>query len=166
MNGPDEQPSRKIKYVLIKATSEIPGDINQPVIDRLAEPLRAIAAFYSALGGSFCFQDTSDVETCGLTTAPGLGNQGSEQHKALIRKWFPDDDVASGLIRQDCYLRPDDASTFSDYAYLSMTKQGDTVTINFSLLLYDHGKITYRNGPDKLTISGGRIKVIKRQIWE
>ena len=125
------QTGKATKYILIKAGSEIPGEIKQSAIDKLDEPLKAIAAFYSAMGGSSCFQDTTDTETCELTTALGLGNQGSEQHKALIKKWFPDDRVANQLLSQDCYLRPSGASTFSDYVYLSLTRHADTVVVSF-----------------------------------
>jgi len=71
--GQAKQVGKPIKYIIIKATDEIPGDINQTTVDSLDEPLKAIAAYYSALGGSYCDQDTSFVETCELTTALGLG---------------------------------------------------------------------------------------------
>jgi hypothetical protein len=164
--GQTRQLIKSTKYTLIKATKEIPGDINQLVIDKLDEPLKAIAAYYSALGGSNCTQDTSLEETCDLTTALGLGNQGSEKHKALIKKWFPNDKAARQLLAQDCYLRPSGASSFSDYVYLSLIRQGDTIIINYSLMLYRQGKITYLKGPDKVLIKGNQIKVLKRHIWE
>jgi hypothetical protein len=163
--GQTRQPIKTTKYVLIKATKEIPGDINQNIIDKLDEPLKAIAAYYSALGGSNCSQDTSYAETCDLTTALGLGNQGSEKHKALIQKWFPNDKAAKQLLAQDCYQRPGGASSFSDYVYLTLTRQGNTVIINYSLMLYERGKITYLKGPDKVLINGNQIKVLKRSIW-
>jgi hypothetical protein len=153
-------------YTLIKATKEPPGEINQSDINKLDEPLRAIAAYYSGLGGSNCTQDTNFVETCFLTDALGLGNQGSEKHKALLKKWFIKDKAAKQLIDQDCYQRPSGASSFSDYTYLALSRQGDTVTINYRLMLYDHGKISYIRGPDKVVVKGNQIQVLKRSIWK
>jgi len=164
--GQTRQPVKAAKYILIKASKEIPGDINQDAIDKLDEPLKAIAAYYSALGGSNCSQDTSYAESCDLTTALGLGNQGSEKHKALIQKWFPDDKAAKQLLAQDCYQRPSGASSFSDYVYLSLIKQGDTVLINYSLMIYQRGNVSYTKGPDKIVIHQNYLKVFKRSIWK
>ena len=164
--GQTKQIIKTKKYIVIKATKEIPGDINQDVVDNLDEPLKAIAAYYSALGGSNCTQDTTFAETCDLTTALGLGNQGSEKHKALIKKWFPRDKAAKQLLAQGCFQRPSGASSFTDYVYLSLIRQGDTVIINYSLMLYQRGKITYLKGPDKVLIRNNQIKVLRRHIWE
>jgi hypothetical protein len=60
--GQTKQTIKTKKYIVIKATKEIPGDINQDVVDKLDEPLKAITAYYSALGGSNCSQDTSLAE--------------------------------------------------------------------------------------------------------
>jgi hypothetical protein len=162
----DNLVDKPLKYILIKATKEIPGEINQTAIDKLDEPLRAIAAYYSALGGSNCTQDTGYVETCDLTTALGLGTQGSEQHKALIKKWLADDKAAKQLLAQDCYQRPSGASSFSDYVYLTLVRQGNTVTINYNLMLYSQGSISYIKGPDKIIIQGNKLKVVRRSIWK
>lgn len=159
-------PAKTVTYILIKPAKEPPGEINYLAIKVLSEPLKAISAYYSGLGGSNCTQDTSFVETCDLTTALGLGNQGSDKHKALLKKWFPQDKAAKQLIDQDCYQRPAGASSFSDYTYLSLSQTGDTVTVNYRLMLYDHGKISYITGPDKMVIRGKQIKVVKRSIWK
>ncbi len=158
--------AKKEKHVIIKAIDEVPGDINQTAIDKLDEPLKAIAAYYSGLGGSNCRQDTNLVETCDLTTALGLGNQGSEQHKALLKKWFPNDKAAEQLIAQDCYQGPSGASSFSDYVYLILYRQGNTVTIDFNLMVYNRGDIKYIKGPDKILITGNTLKVLKGGVWQ
>jgi hypothetical protein len=84
----------------------------------------------------------------------------------LIKKWFRSDKTAKNLLAQDCYQRPSGASSFSDYIYLTLTRQGDTVTINYSLSLYERGKITYLKGPDKVLIKENQIKVLKGSIWK
>ncbi|MEP7164587.1 MAG: hypothetical protein ABI741_07830 [Ferruginibacter sp.] len=166
LSGQSKQPVKPIKYVLIKETKLVPGDINQAAIDKLDEPLKAIAAYYSALGGSNCKQDTTYEETCELTMALGFGNQGSAQHKAIIQKWFPNDKAAKQILAQDCYQRPSGATSFSDYVYLSLSREGNEVTINYSLMVYQRGDISYIKGPDKVIINGKQVIVLKRSIWK
>src|ERR1700681_1047663 len=98
-------------YVLIPKKTE---KLNNPVIASLPPNLKAMAAFYSAMGGTNCMD-----QECALTTALGLGKQGSDAQKALIEKYFPDDKAAKLVLGQDCYLPPGSASTFSNFASLS-----------------------------------------------
>src|SRR5690606_2892123 len=86
--------------------TEIPGEIDRATIEKLNEPLKALTAFYSAMGGTMCSGDF-----CELTTALGLGKQGSDKHKNIIMKYFPNDKVAETVIKQNCYLRPSGASS-------------------------------------------------------
>ncbi len=60
-----------------------------------------MAALYSAMGGTNCID-----QQCELTTALGLGSQGSEAQKALIQKYFPNDKAAMLVLGQECYLPP------------------------------------------------------------
>ncbi|MFP3593797.1 hypothetical protein [Chryseobacterium sp. SIMBA_038] len=76
-------------YILIAESKETPGTINETAIQKLSEPLKAIAALYSGLGGSNC-----QGENCELTTALGLGKQGSQAQKDLVKKWFGKDKAA------------------------------------------------------------------------
>ena len=161
-----KQANKAIKYVLIKATKTIPGDINQSVINSLNEPLKAIAAYYSALGGSNCQQDSNSVETCELTSALKLGTQGSGKHKALLKKWFCNDSKATKLVEQNCYLAPSGAIFFSDYIYLYLIKEGNLVTAYYSMMLYERGKIKYLKGPDKILIQAHTLKFLKRSRWQ
>ena len=79
----DIKSESKTVYKIILKTNSAPGDIDTNVTKNLNEPIRALAAFYAAMGGSMC-----DGENCELTTALGLGKQGSEIHKNLIKKYF------------------------------------------------------------------------------
>jgi hypothetical protein len=85
-------------YTLI---SKKTGKLNASYVATLPPSLKALAAFYSAMGGTNCV----DLQ-CELTTALGLGAQGSEAQKTLIRKYFPDDKAAKLVLGQDCYLPP------------------------------------------------------------
>jgi hypothetical protein len=149
------------KYVLVKKTNQIPGDINSPDISKLTEPLLAVAAFYSGLGGTNC-----TGEECDLTTALGLGKQGSIEHKRIISKWLPRDQAAKQLIEQDCYQRPSGASSFSDYEYLTIEQTGDTIVVKYNLMHWSRGDIVNIKGPDKYLISGNSLTTLKRNIWK
>jgi hypothetical protein len=133
------------------------GDIDTSEINKLNEPLRALTALYSALAGTEC-----DTSTCELTTALGLGSQGSEVHKSLIKKYFPADKLAKNLIIQDCYLRPGGASTFSEYAYLTITQTKDTFKVNYKVNFYDHGNDSYTKRLDVYLLRNNQFKAIHR----
>ncbi|WP_437921954.1 hypothetical protein [Sphingobacterium sp. LRF_L2] len=149
-----------VNYTLIEASDEIPGRIDTTAITQLEPKIRALAAFYAALGGSSC-----DGEYCKLTLALGLGKQGSDIHKKLIKHYFPQDKVAETVVNQDCYLRPSGSSTFSDYAYLSITDFGHHVQVNYRLLQYNQGKEIWIEGPDNYLFEKGCFKKINRNLW-
>jgi len=145
--------------VLIRPSKQAPGILDSAALDALDEPLRAMAAFYAATGGTDC-----DGAHCALTTALMLGKQGSEAHKSLIARYFPTDSLAQQVLAQDCYLRPSGASSFSEYASLSFSTQQDTVTVNYRLLLYHRGKADWKNGSDKYIFKAGTFSNINREI--
>jgi hypothetical protein len=148
-------------YKIIKKTNSIPGDIDTNEIKKLKEPLIAVLAFYSSMGGTMC-----DGEHCGLTTALRLGKQGSDQQKELLKKYFPDDKAAQAAIAQDCYLPPSGASSFSDFQYLTLATSMDTVKVYYSLMRYDRGKTDWVKGPDVYVLHDNTFKTLKRNIWD
>ena len=137
-------------YTLISKTTE---KLNKPVVTSLPPYLKGLAALYSAMGGTNCM----DLE-CTLTTALGLGKQGSDAQKMLIQKYFPDDKAAKLVIGQDCYLAPNSASTFSNFASLSFVVSGENVRVDYALKVYEQGNLKVINGPD--------IYVFKNQIFK
>jgi len=150
------------QFDLIVKTEQIPGKINQPAVQQLTEPLKAIAAYYSAMAGSNC-----NGTSCELTTALGLGNQGSEAHKNIIGKWFKQDKTAKQLLKQDCFLPPNTSSSFNDFAYLRLQVNGNTVTVSYKILYYNHGKSTYvTSDTDQLLIKHDSIFVKRKKIWQ
>lgn len=142
-------------------TTEIPGKIETTTIEKLNEPLRALTAFYSAIGGSNC-----NGEFCDLTSALGLGKQGSDRHKNLIKKFFPKDKVAETVLKQDCYLRPSGAATFSDFEFLTIVDKGDTVVVDYNLIFYDRGEIESTKGPDLYLFKDNKFEKLKRNLWK
>ena len=140
--------------------SQIPGEIDTIAIQKLSEPLKALTAFYSAMGGTNC-----DGEFCDLTSALGLEKQGSELHKNLIKTYFPDDKVAETVVEQNCYLRPSGASSFSDYEYLTITDKADTVVVDYRLMVYNRGEVQWVEGPDVYVFKDKVFKKVKRNLW-
>lgn len=155
MPEPEKDPDTGELY-----TTEIPGEIDTTTIAKLNEPLKALTAFYSAMGGTMC-----SGEFCDLTTALGLGKQGSEKHKNLIKKYFPNDKVAETVLKQDCYLRPSGASTFSDFEFLTIIDKGDKVVVDYNLMIYNRGKIEWTKGPDIYLFKDNKFEKMKRHLW-
>lgn len=147
-------------YNIILETGVVPGRIDANAIQNLKEPYKGLLALYSAMGGTNC-----DGENCELTTALGLGKQGSDMHEALIKKYFATDKVAQAVLAQHCYLRPSGASTFTDYEHLFLSVIKDTVKVNYKLMYYDHGKSGYTKGSDVYVLKGYEFKMLKRKLW-
>jgi hypothetical protein len=136
------------------------GKVNISLVQRLPIHIKAIAAFYSAMGGTDCLD-----QECILTTALGLGKQGSDAHRELIKKYFPGDKVAGLLLGQDCYLPPGSSTSFSNFLSLSITVHGISVTVNYRLAVYDHGNMKIIQGPDSYLYNLNTYKNTKRVLY-
>jgi hypothetical protein len=78
-------------------------------------------------------------QQCVLTTALGLGRQGSGEQKGLMKKYFPDDKVAKLVPGQDCYPQPASSTSFSNFLFLSIVSLKDTINVNYRLAVYNQG---------------------------
>jgi hypothetical protein len=136
------------------------GKVNNKLAAVLPPNIKAMAAFYSAMGGTDCLE-----QECRLTTALGLGKQGSDAQKALIQKYFPDDKAANLVLGQDCYLPPGSSTSFSNFLSLSITISHDTVSINYRLAVYDHGNMKILQGPDVYLFKNQVYKNWKRVLY-
>lgn len=144
-------------YILISKTS---GKLNNKLIASLPPSLKGLAALYSAVGGTGCAD-----QQCGLTTALGLGNQGSAAQKDLIIKYFPQDKVANLVLGQDCYLAPSGASAYSNFASLSFLVKGDEIEVDYELDVFEHGSLKKINGPDIYLFKYPTFKNKKRVLY-
>ena len=126
----------------------------------LPASLKALGAFYSAVGGTGCIE----LE-CSLTTALGLGKQGSDAQKQLIQKYFPDDQVAKLVVGQDCYLPPSGSSSFSNFQTLAFIVAGYHVRFNYQLAVFDHGNTKIIQGPDIYLYENQVYKNKKRVLY-
>ncbi|SDJ97401.1 hypothetical protein SAMN04487935_2178 [Flavobacterium noncentrifugens] len=149
-----------VNYKIITTENEN-MEIDSIEISKLPKHLKAVAAFYAAMGGTNCTN-----ETCELTTALGLGNQGSQSQIDLIKTYFPNDKVAETLIKQDCYLRPSGASAFSDFEFLNIIDLGQIVKVEYTLMTYDHGEVKYIKGPDYYSYNQNVFAKTKRNLWK
>jgi hypothetical protein len=136
------------------------GKLNKTVIAGLSPSLKALAAFYSAMGGTNC----KDLQ-CELTSMLGLGKQGSEAQKTMIQKYFPGDKAASLVVGQDCYLPPSGSASYSNFGALSFAVVKDTIQVNYQLLVYDHGKMKIIGGPDIYIFKSQVFKNKKRVLY-
>jgi len=137
-------------------------EANQKDIDKLNEPLRALAAYYSGLAQSNCDYDGNDHVMCTLTTALGLGRQGSEKQISLISKWMSNDTIAQAIINDSCFVGMPGSSHFTDYDFLNFTVDHDTVNISYGRLFYDHGATSRDSRKDIARIKNNSIVFIKR----
>jgi hypothetical protein len=141
-------------------TLDYPGDIDTIAVQKLTPHLKALAAFYAAIGGSWC-----DDSSCDLTTALGLGKQGSALQESLIKKYFPNDSVAADILQQDCKMGKDGSSAFNDFGYLTITDKGDTVIVDYVLLADVHGEESVIKGQDIYLFKDNVFQSIKRN-WK
>jgi hypothetical protein len=136
------------------------GKVNINTVAGLPIRIKAMAAFYSAMGGTDCLD-----QECVLTTALGLGKQGSDAQKGLIKKYFPGDKVAALILGQDCYLPPGSSSSFSNFLSLSISVNGNIVEVNYRLAVYDHGNMKIIQGPDNYLYNNQQYKNTKRVLY-
>ena len=144
-------------YILIPQKT---GKVNNKLAAELPVSLKALAAFYSAMGGTDCM----DME-CSLTTALGLGRQGSDAQKKLIQKYFPDDKVAALVVGQDCYLPSSSSPSFSNFQNLEFFANGENIRVNYLLTVSDHGKTHVIHGPDIYQFKNQVFKIKKRVLY-
>ncbi len=148
-------------YRKVSPTNPASDTVYKNNIKRLNEPLRALVSFYSAMNGTLC-----TGTNCELTTSLGLGKQGSDRHKSLISKYFPNDKIAQAVVKQNCYQRPSGASSFSEYYYITITTYADTIKVDYKVLYYDRGTERFNQGPDFYLYKNNRFKMLKRNIWK
>jgi hypothetical protein len=136
------------------------GKVNRNLVAGLPLNLKAMAALYGAMGGTDCLD-----QECLLTNALGLGKQGSDKQKNLIKKYFPDDKVAMLMLEQDCYLQPASSSSFSNFLSLSFIVNGNAIQVNYQLAVYDHGNMKIIQGPDSYVYNNQTYKNTKRVLY-
>ena len=144
-------------YILIPQKT---GKVNIKLASELPVSLKALAAFYSAMGGTGCMD-----EECALTTALGLGKQGSEAQKKMIQKYFPGDKVATLVVGQDCFLPPNNSPSYSNFQNLEFFASGENIQVNYQLAVYDHGKTHVIHGPDIYQFKNQVFKIKKRVLY-
>lgn len=162
--------TKEKKYcILVDVKKTIPGhksrsvcEVNKTDVDKLSEPLKALATYYSVYSGSNCELNGSGKETCELTTALQLGDQGSDEQKNILKKWFPDNAVVTEMIRQNCFLSVPGSSGFNNYRYLNFIRSHDTVYIDYQINHFSQGKSEVMKGNDVAIIKKDAIIFAKK----
>jgi len=144
-------------YVLIPHAT---GKLDTTAVAKLPASLKGLAALYAALGGTGC-QELK----CRLTSALGLGDQGSVEQKDLIKKYFPGDKVAALVLGQDCYLPPTGSSSFSNFNSVAFVVSKEKVEVLYQLALFERGATKIINGPDIYGFNGRTFKNRKRVLY-
>lgn len=132
--------------------------VNTDFIRSAPESIKAILAYYASLAGSDCFNNQ-----CVLSAALGLGEQCSDKHINLIKKWFGNDQLAMDAI-ESCYNTPNTATVQSvwDALYLDVSAQKVTVRYKKTAINMRENKEKVTKGEDQYQIDGDRITVLSR----
>jgi hypothetical protein len=87
-------PARPHGIEVLTSSESTEAEINLKPLEPLSPAMRAILAFYAMRANSGCppgeWSGDRYRMQCPLTTALGLGDQCSDEHIALVRKWFKD----------------------------------------------------------------------------
>lgn len=141
-------------YAIITPDTINVNSIDTNLIKDLDEPLRAVAAFYSAKFGT-----GGDLNNNGLTIALGLDSQGSAKHKELVSKYFKGDKEVDTLLTQDFFVPPGAATRTNYITSLLLTRIGDTIKTDYLFDYIDHMEPTHYTGKDVFVFDG---KIFRR----
>lgn len=144
------------KYILIDSKNGLMS-VNKEDLINLDEPLKALAAYYGASYGSDCFNNH-----CELTEALNLGEQGSQEQKALIEKWFPKS-TKLGRNPNGLYTLNSTGSVFEEYNMLSFERSGEFVKVEFSVTSFNHGESYVYEYEDHYKVTPSGIQIIQQQ---
>lgn len=133
------------------------------------EDIKAIIAYYSARAGTDCWWENDRPNTdytnltCRLTSALGLGYQGSEVHMSLIKKWFKNE---SELLKEvvHCYIVPFTATVQSSIDNITICIDKNLVTVEYTIWGMNTREESSweEKGVDVFEIKGDFIKVVSR----
>lgn len=136
--------------------------IDKQTINKLPEPLKAIVAYYSVVYSTNCVT-IGNNQTCELTEALGLGNQGSPQQKRLLNKWFMNDLIITEMVHErNCRVLEPGSSFFIELLTLKLYLAGDTVQTNYKIAKYDHGLVNLITRSEFAVIKNGNIIFIHK----
>ncbi len=155
------------EYTLIKHRKdnigkEMVSELNQNVIKKLNDTLKSIAAYYSTRASTNCYFDSNHNEICELSIMLGLGKQGSDEQKEILKKWFYSDEILQNTLSQNCFVSIPGSSNFYEYEYLKFDCRKDTIIAKYTLNHYSHGKWSVKSYTDILTIKNEQLFFLKR----
>lgn len=132
--------------------------INSEFIKSATEKEKALLAYYCYFFSSNC----KDTKHCALTEALGLGEQNSKEHKALVQKWFTDDETLQ-LAKEGGRITPNGTKNMAWYEELKLVKKGtDLIVVRYNSAWKTENQEGKGRGTDEYQLGEKQIKVIGR----
>ncbi len=132
--------------------------LNSEFLKNATEQEKALLAYYCYFFSTQC----KDSKHCVLTEALGLGEQNSKEHKALVNKWFTDEETA-GLVKEGGRITPKNAKNTSWFEEIKIVKKGTDLIIVAYKSAWKTDKMEGQGrGTDEYQFETARIKVIGR----
>jgi len=132
--------------------------INNDFIKNASEGEKALLAYYCYFFSTNC----KDSKHCVLTEALGLGQQNSKEHKALVTKWFTDEETAQ-LVKEGGRITPPGAKNLCWYEEIKLVRKGsDLFVVRYGSAWKTDKMEGKGRGTDEYQLEEGRIKVIGR----
>jgi len=132
--------------------------INTDFIKNANEAEKALLAYYCYFFSTHC----KDSKHCVLTDALGLGQQNSKEHKALVSKWFADEETMQ-LVKEGGRITPPGAKNLCWYEEIKLVKKGsDLMVVRYSSAWKTDKMEGKGRGTDEYQLTADRVKVIGR----
>jgi hypothetical protein len=131
--------------------------INTDYLKSSSEQEKALLAYYCYFFSTAC----KDTKHCMLTEALGLGEQNSKEHKALVLKWFTDDETVQ-LAKEGGIDRIKPQTSWYEEIKL-VKKESGLIVVRYLSRWKTTGMEGKGVGTDEYQFEANRIKVIGRQ---
>lgn len=132
-------------------------------VPNMSEGMKAILALYALENGADCRGPSEQGGLkCALTAELGLGANCSQEHLALVRKWFPvvpeltgrwsrkwnEDSSKEGSLERLCYTQTDSGSWQNIWQVIRVTARGNKISVTAIMQggsQYGQSRIKYVN---------------------
>ncbi len=152
------EPAKEDAIVIYEFKGKEPY-INTEFIKNCSEQEKALIAYYCYFFNTSC----KDSKHCVLTEALGLGEQNSKAHKALVLKWFTDEETIQ-LAKEGGRVTPTGTKNMAWFEELNLVKKGtDLIMVKYMSAWKTETLEGKGRGTDDYQFEANKIKVIGRQ---
>ena len=132
--------------------------INTEYVKNCSEQEKALLAYYCYFFNTSC----KDSKHCMLTEALGLGQQNSKEHKALVLKWFTDEETLQMV--KESKITANGSKSMSWFEEINLIKKGaDLMQVRYASAWKTDKLEGKGKGSDEYQFTAEKIKVIGRQ---